>query len=72
MSIFEGYKQRHAEKTRRENERKAEYVYQIEEHDGEIWLIYNGALVCPCSMLKAEPVDALKQMRELYVKRQSE
>ena len=69
MSIFERYKQRQSEKVRRENEQKALDLYQLTEYNGEIWLTFNGCLVCPCSMLKDEAVDAVKKMRELYIKR---
>ena len=48
---------------------EAEEVFQVKEYGGELWVTYNGNLVCPCAMLKQEPVEAIKQMRELYVER---
>ena len=47
----------------------ADSRYQLQEYDGEIWITFLGNLVCPCSMLKDEPVRAVCQMRELYIKR---
>jgi hypothetical protein len=65
MSIFERIGLYNSRKT----EKEAEETYQIKEYGGELWLTFNGSLVCPCSMLNKEPVEAIKQMRELYVKR---
>lgn len=50
-------------------EQEAKVIYQIKEFDGEIWLTFNGALVCPCVLLMNEPVEALNTIRKLYVKR---
>ena len=44
-------------------------LYQVQEYQGELWLTYSGNLVCPCSMLKSEPVESVAKMRELYIKR---
>lgn len=52
--------------------RESEEKYQVCEYGGELWLTFVGGLVCPCSMLKDDPVESLKKMRELYVKRHSE
>jgi len=49
------------------NESKA--IYQIEEFNGELWLTYNGALICPTEMFVLEPLEALNEIRKLYVKR---
>lgn len=65
MSIFEKLGLYNSRKV----EQEAEETYQIKEYGGELWLTFNGCLVCPCSMLNQEPVEAIKRMRELYVKR---
>jgi hypothetical protein len=44
----------------------------VKEYGGELWFTFNGALVLPCAMLKGETVEVLKQIRELYVKRQEQ
>ena len=69
MSIFEKFNCSQAEKKQLQIEEDANFYYQITEHDGEIWVTFNNFLVCPCSMLKDEPVEAIKKMRELYIKR---
>ena len=69
MSIFEKFSHSQAEKKQLQIEEDANFYYQITEHDGELWITFNSSLVCPCSMLKEEPVEAIKKMRDLYIKR---
>ena len=65
MGIFEIYR-----KKKDENRRfAAENIYQVKEYGGELWITYNNGLVCPTSMLKVDPVEALKKMRELFIQR---
>lgn len=54
-------------KKRLEMELKAEVLFQLKEHGGQIWLTFNGSRVCPCEMLREPPVEAVRLMRELYV-----
>ena len=69
MGIFEKFKEDQAQKCHLENQETASVMFQITEHDGEIWITFNGNLVCPSSMLNLEPVEAIRKMRELYIKR---
>ena len=61
MSLFDKYKERRSERFRLEMEERANDLFQLTEHEGEIWLTYNGSLVCPCQMLKDAPVDASRK-----------
>ena len=49
---------------------KSEELYQICEFNGDIWLTYDGHLVCPITMFADSTfaVTILKQMREYYLK----
>lgn len=69
MSIFELFKKDNSEANRKEVENASLTLYQIQEYGGEIWLTYNGNLICPCSMLNEDPVKAIGVMREMYVAR---
>ena len=69
MNIIDKYFGQTEEKKKAEAAETAAELYQVCEYNGELWLTYSGHLVCPCSMLKDEPVDALKKMRELYIAR---
>ena len=48
---------------------EAQETYQIKEFDGKLWLTKDGALICPMDMFQAKPIDALDEIRGLYVKR---
>lgn len=48
-------------------EKEAEEFYQITERNGELWLTYTGVPVVPQSLLKKDILEALKELRELYV-----
>jgi hypothetical protein len=48
---------------------RAECVFQITEYKGELWFIYERCLLCPCSMMKGEPLEALKELRLLFIER---
>lgn len=64
---FKKCKERLAERKHRETLERAGTIYQLCEHDGELWLTYSGNLVCPCSMLNVEPVYAVRVLREMYI-----
>ena len=67
--MLEKFNRNQSEKKRLRVEEDASYLYQITEHEGELWITFNNSLVCPCSMLKEEPVESVKKMRDLYIKR---
>ena len=48
---------------------RAEDIFQVTEYKGEFWFLFNRCLICPCSMMKDAPIDALQEMRRLYVER---
>ena len=55
-----------------QKERQAIEIYQICEYENNLWLTYNGAIICPMSMFDREPIDALIEIRDLYVKRNTQ
>ena len=52
-------------------ERRATETYQICEYENSLWLTYNGAIICPMDMFSRDPIDALVEIRNQYVKRNS-
>ena len=56
-------------KSKEKCENEAEDVYQVKEYEGKIWLIKDGALVCPMEMFKTETIETLSKIRQLYVER---
>ncbi len=69
MNIYRRYREYQKVRQCRRAERDAEDLFQIREHDGKLWLTFNHFLVCPCTMLGKMPVDAVGEMRRLYVER---
>ena len=67
MNIFEGISAKWRRKREREIAQSAEIRYQVQENEGELWLTFNGCLVCPASMLKQPIVEAVKEMRQRYI-----
>lgn len=69
MNIYKRYRLYILNKKCRQLRHDSFFLFQITEYQNELWITFNGNLVCPCSMLNMEPVDALTKMRELYIKR---
>ena len=75
--IFNWYRRQKANDKQQRNDfelkqakEKADELYQIREYNGNIWLTYDGHLVCPVTMFadSAFVVTTLRTLRELYVK----
>jgi hypothetical protein len=49
--------------------KRVEEIFQLKEHDNQIWLTVNGGLVCPTTMLKEDAVIAINMMRVMYMDR---
>lgn len=48
--------------------KRAADIFQIMEYSGKLWFTYNGFPFCPCDMMKDEPLVALEELRNTYVK----
>lgn len=46
---------------------RAEFLYQLAEHNGELWLTYGGAPVIPTSLLNKDAIVVLQGLRDTYV-----
>ena len=66
---FERRRQRKIEEKEKEVREDANTFYQVKEYNGEIWLTYDGNLICPVSMLKEGPVESLNKIRAYYMVR---
>ena len=69
MNIIEKYFGPTEAEKKKEVIENANTLYQVCEFNGELWITYVGSLVCPCSMLKDDAVEAIRKMRELYIER---
>lgn len=48
---------------------RASELFQIREHEGKLWFIYNGNLICPMDMINGNGIEMLAQMRAMYLER---
>lgn len=48
---------------------RAKSLYQITEHNGELWLTFGSSAVVPCSMLNCTPLEALASLRQGFIDR---
>ena len=49
--------------------RRSMELFQVREHNKELWFIYDDEYVCPMSMMSQKPVETLYGMRQLFVDR---
>lgn len=56
-------------KAKREKELKerAEELFQLCEHEGEMWLTYDGYLVLPTRYINLDPILLVRLMRQAYI-----
>ena len=67
---FERHRRRMEERKRLKIVRRSQELYQICEYNDNLWLTFNGALICPTDMLYSpDSVKALVEIRNLYVER---
>lgn len=69
MGLLKRWKESCAEHGKELAEETARELYQITEHDGQIWLTYNDNLICPMAMFEEkDAVCVLLDLRNIYVK----
>lgn len=52
---------------RNKTRERAKELYQVNEHNGMLWLTYNGSRVCPISMFETgDAVAVLAALRDFY------
>ena len=65
--MFEELKERREINRKEQINEQAKILFQVTENNNELWLMYNGTIICPMEMFKTDPIDTLKAIRELYV-----
>lgn len=68
--LIKRYKKRCEERHEKQVKEHAEDLYQIREYKGQVWLTFNGYLICPCTFLEIDYVHALEDIRGMYVERE--
>ena len=67
--LIEAHRLRMKERHQRKIICRSEELFQISEYCGQLWLTYNGALVCQTNMFSDDPLMTLAKIRDLYVER---
>lgn len=47
---------------------EANELYQIKEHNGELWITYDGRLFAPQSLFTEDVIAIIGNLRECYIK----
>ena len=53
-------------------EEQAREIYQVTEHNCELWLTFSGALICPMDLFSEDPLTVLSVIRKQYVERHTD
>ena len=69
MGILERYRSNKKVSDHEEVVKHSNNLYQLKENGGNIWITYDGNLVCPSEMLNVQPVEAVQKMREMFIER---
>ena len=65
--LFEREKAKQREYQVNKRIKRSKDLFNIREHNSEIWLTYGGYYVCPMSLFKESSVQVLEEIRKLYV-----
>lgn len=68
---FDRQKQRENEYKSLQAKEDAENLIQVKEYNRELWLTYNGHLVCPMVMFQETPIEVICKIRTYYIVRNS-
>ena len=71
LTVFKSINNKRKAMNSKRAEQRSVEVYQISEHNGQLWFTFMSNLVCPCNMFKDEPVEALKKMRNDFIAREN-
>ena len=67
MELFKNIKMNNQERKKRELIERANQIFQLQEHRGELWFIVNNNPIMPVSMLKCDALETLARVRELFI-----
>lgn len=47
--------------------KRSQYLFQLCENNGDIWLTYGGCLVCPMNLFISDATTTISDIRKLYI-----
>ena len=67
MKFLDNIKVNNQERKKKELFERANQIFQLQEHRGELWLTVNSNPIIPTSFLKGDALEALARVRELFI-----
>lgn len=64
-NIFKDIKNYYAEKRKKDHLARINVLIQVCEHNGSLWLTFNGNKVCPMTYFNDSPIDVLTKIRAI-------
>lgn len=71
-NLIQRWKEHLKAKREKELEERAEELYQMKEHEGEMWITFNCELIMPTRFINGDPIQVLRQIRAAYIERKED
>ena len=66
-NLIQKWKKHLKTKREKELEERAEELYQMKEHEGEMWITFADELIMPIKFIDGDPIQVLRQIRAAYI-----
>lgn len=66
-NLIQKWKKHLKSKREKELEERAEELYQMKEHEGEMWITFADELIMPIKFIDGDPIQVLRQIRAAYI-----
>lgn len=66
-NLIQKWKKHLKAKREKELEERAEELYQMKEHEGEMWITFADELIMPIKFIDGDPIQVLRQIRAAYI-----
>lgn len=71
-NLIQRWKEHLKAKRKKELKERAEELYQMKEHEGEMWITFNYELIMPTRFVNGDPIHVLRQIRAAYIERKED
>lgn len=71
-NLIQRWKEHLKAKREKELEERADELYQMKEHEGEMWITFGGELIMPTRFINGDPIQVLRQIRAAYIERKED
>lgn len=71
-NLIQRWKEHLKAKREKELKERADELYQMKEHEGEMWITFDGELIMPTRFIDGDPIQVLRQIRAAYIERKED